>query len=108
MHRRSDHQEPSALLQDRLRERKAQGRGASKTYNDDSAQTVAYGRDDGIFDDDNTNFTHVDGRLVQSSPAGPPRAQDKRRRASGISSQDDKIRSMGAKEMTEASNAPIL
>ncbi|KAI9711145.1 MAG: hypothetical protein M1812_007249 [Candelaria pacifica] len=101
MPRKAENQEPSALLHDRLREKKAQGRGFSNSYSNASAQTASYGRDDGIFDDDNTNFTHVDGRLVQSSPAGPPRSRDKARGASAISSQNDKVRGMGAKEMTE-------
>ncbi|KAI9700098.1 MAG: hypothetical protein M1836_002632 [Candelina mexicana] len=100
-HQGAEIQEPSALLHDRLREKKARGRGASNTYSNGSAKTVHYGRDDGIFDDDNQNFTHVDGRLVQSSPAQPPRGRDTSRRASGLSSQDDKIRGMGAKEMTD-------
>ena len=96
---------PSTLLQDLLREKKAQSRRVSKAYN----ARRRSGRDDGLFDLEDTELTNH-RRLVQSSPLGSVRAGKARgdfkegssRRGSAIGPKVSAgARGMGAREMDE-------
>ncbi|KAH0537254.1 hypothetical protein FGG08_005956 [Glutinoglossum americanum] len=93
----------STLLQDLLREKKAQSHRVSKAYNGRRRS----GRDDGLLDLEDTEATNR--RLVQSSPLGHLRAGEVRdpkegssRRASAIGSKGSAgARGMGAREIDE-------
>jgi hypothetical protein len=94
----------STLLQDLLREKKAQNHRVSKAYNSRRRS----GRDDGLFGLEDIESTNR--RLVQSSPLGPLRASEARggfkegssRRGSAIGPKGSAgARGMGAREIDE-------
>ncbi|KAI9765577.1 MAG: hypothetical protein M1840_007266 [Geoglossum simile] len=94
----------STLLQDLLREKKAQSRRVSKAYNSRRRS----GKDDGLFGSDDMEFANR--RLVQSSPLGPLHAVEVRGDSKEGSSRRQSTtglkgsigaRGMGAREVDE-------